>query len=125
MRPRLFSSCLLSPGQLAPSQQDMRVVGAFNPGAVATEQGVVLLIRVAEAPWQNRPGFVGLPRWDLETGKIVIDWLAEQELIVEDARVVKVRETGLCGSLPPPICGYFAAPTVASSHPASSKSSGP
>jgi predicted GH43/DUF377 family glycosyl hydrolase len=73
----------------------MRVVGAFNPGAVATEQGVVLLIRVAEAPWQNRPGFVGLPRWDLETGKIVIDWLAEQELIVEDARVVKVRETGL------------------------------
>ena len=95
MRPRLFSSCLLSPGQLAPSQQDMRVVGAFNPGAVSTEQGVVLLIRVAEAPRQNRPGFVGLPRWDLESGTIIIDWLAEQELIVEDSRVVKIRETGL------------------------------
>ncbi len=95
MRPRLFSSCLLTPGQLAPSQQDMRVVGAFNPGAVTTEQGVVLLIRVAEAPRQIRPGFVGLPRWDLEAGKIVIDWLTEQELIVEDARVVKIRETGL------------------------------
>ena len=95
MRPRLFSSCLLTPGQLAPSQPDMAVVGAFNPGAVSTAQGVVLLIRVAEAPLEIRPGFVGLPRWDLEAGKIVVDWLAEQELIVEDARVVKIRETGL------------------------------
>ena len=54
MRPRLFSSCLLTPEQLAPSQDDMRVVGAFNPGAVTTEQGVVLVIRVAEAPRQIR-----------------------------------------------------------------------
>ena len=95
MRPRLSSSCLLTPGQLAPSQPDMAVIGAFNPGAVATDQGVVLLIRVAEAPRQIRPGFVGLPRWDLAAGKIVIDWLAEPELIVVDARVVKIRKTGL------------------------------
>jgi predicted GH43/DUF377 family glycosyl hydrolase len=95
MRPRLFSSCLLTPGQFAPSQPDLVVIGAFNPGAVATAQGVVLLIRVAEAPLQNRPGFVGLPRWDLAAGKIVVDWLAEPELIVVDARVVKIRETGL------------------------------
>ena len=95
MRPRLFSSCLLTPGQLAPSQPDMVVIGSFNPGAVATAQGVVLVIRVAEAPRQIRPGFVGLPRWDLAAGKIVIDWLAEQDLIVVDARVVKIRETGL------------------------------
>ncbi|MFZ0407514.1 MAG: glycoside hydrolase family 130 protein [Cyanobium sp.] len=73
----------------------MRVVGAFNPGAVETQQGVVLLIRVAEAPRQTRPGFVGLPRWDLEVGKIVIDWLPEQELIVVDARLVKIRTSGL------------------------------
>ena len=92
---RLFSSCLLTPNQLEPSQQNMRVVGSFNPGAVATEQGVVLLIRVAEVPRQNRPGFVGLPRWDLEAGKIVIDWMAEQELIPLDARLVKIKETGL------------------------------
>jgi predicted GH43/DUF377 family glycosyl hydrolase len=95
MKPRLFSSCLLKPEQLAPSQGDVRVVGAFNPGAVATPQGVVLLIRVAEAPLEIRPGFVGLPRWDLQAGRIVIDWLAEQELIVEDARVVKIKKTGL------------------------------
>ena len=95
MMPRLFSSCLLTPEDLAPSQRDMRVVGAFNPGAVKTEQGIVLLIRVAEAPQEIRPGFVGLPRWDLEAGKIVIDWLAEQELIVVDARLVKIRKTGL------------------------------
>lgn len=95
MIPRRFSSCLFTPGQLAPSQPDMAVIGAFNPGAVATAQGVVLLIRVAEAPRQTRPGFVGLPRWDLAAGTIVIDWLAEQELIVVDARVVKIRKTGL------------------------------
>jgi predicted GH43/DUF377 family glycosyl hydrolase len=95
MRPRLHSSCLLTPGQFAPSQPDMTVIGAFNPGAVATAQGTVLLIRVAEAPRLIRPGFVGLPRWDVEAGIIVIDWLAEQELIAVDARVVKIRETGL------------------------------
>ena len=95
MIPRLFSSCLLTPAQLAPSQPDMGVVGAFNPGAVATADGVVLLIRVAEAPRQIRPGLVGLPRWDLAAGTIVIDWLPEQELVVVDARVVKIKKTGL------------------------------
>jgi hypothetical protein len=95
MMSRRFSRCLLTPDDFAPSQPDLRVVGAFNPGAVATEHGVVLLIRVAEAPRQTRPGFVGLPRWDLEAGAIVIDWLADQELIVVDARVVKIRATGL------------------------------
>jgi predicted GH43/DUF377 family glycosyl hydrolase len=73
----------------------MGVVGAFNPGAVATADGVVLLIRVAEAPRQIRPGLVGLPRWDLAAGTIVIDWLPEQELVVVDARVVKIKKTGL------------------------------
>ena len=95
MIPRLFSSCLLTPAQLTPSQPDMGVVGAFNPGAVSTADGVVLLIRVAEAPRQIRPGLVGLPRWDLAAGTIVIDWLPEQELVVVDARVVKIKKTGL------------------------------
>lgn len=92
---RMFSRCLLKPEQLAPSQEDVRVVGAFNPGAVETAQGVVLLIRVAEAPLEIRPGFVGLPRWDLGAGGIVVDWLPEEELIVVDARVVKIKLTGL------------------------------
>jgi predicted GH43/DUF377 family glycosyl hydrolase len=95
MMTRLSSSCLLTPESFSPSQKEMRVVGAFNPGAVATEREIVLLIRVAEAPEESRPGFVGLPRWNLEKGRIVIDWLAEKELIIVDSRLVKIKKTGL------------------------------
>ncbi|MCT0213500.1 MULTISPECIES: glycoside hydrolase family 130 protein [unclassified Synechococcus] len=95
MIPRLFSRCLLRADDLAPSQEDLRVVGVLNPGAVATADGVVLLIRVAEAPRQARPGWVGLPRWDPEAGCVITDWLPQHEVIVLDARVVQIRQTGL------------------------------
>jgi predicted GH43/DUF377 family glycosyl hydrolase len=95
MIPRLFSRCLLRPEDLAASQDDLIVVGAFNPGAVATAEGVVLMIRVAEKPRQVTPGYVGLPRWEVETGRVITDWLTEEEVIFQDARVVKIRKTGL------------------------------
>jgi predicted GH43/DUF377 family glycosyl hydrolase len=95
MIPRLFSRCLLRPEELVPSQDDLSVVGAFNPGVVATAEGVVLLIRVAETPRQIHTGFVGLPRWDVVTGRVITDWLPQQEVVFNDARVVKIRKTGL------------------------------
>lgn len=95
MIPRLFSRCLLRPEDLAPSQDDLSVVGAFNPGAVATAEGVVLLIRVAEMPRQITMGYVGLPRWDVAAGRVITDWLPQDEVIFQDARVVQIRKTGL------------------------------
>lgn len=71
------------------------MVGVFNPGAVATGvKEVTLLVRVAEAAAEQRPGWVGLPRWDPETGGVVVDWLRENEVTVLDPRVVVVRQTG-------------------------------
>ena len=92
---RLFSRCLLRPEDLAPSQDDMSVVGAFNPAAVATEEGVILMIRVAEKPSQIATGFVGLPRWEVEAGRVITDWLPREEVIFQDPRVVQIRKTGL------------------------------
>jgi len=75
----------------------MQVVGTFNPGAIATGNGdeVAVLVRVAEAPAETRPGFQGLPRWDLDADAIVIDWVAEDDLIEIDSRVVQIKKTGL------------------------------
>jgi predicted GH43/DUF377 family glycosyl hydrolase len=95
MIPRLFSRCLLRPEDLAPSQDDLSVVGAFNPGAVATREGLILMIRVAEKASQIAKGYVGLPRWDVDAGRVITDWLPRQEVIFQDARVVKIRKTGL------------------------------
>jgi predicted GH43/DUF377 family glycosyl hydrolase len=95
MIPRLFSRCLLRPEDLPPSQADLNVVGAFNPAAVATPDGVILLIRVAESVQEAPMGFVGLPRWDSQAGGVITDWLPEEEVCFVDARVVKIRKTGL------------------------------
>ena len=79
MLPRLFNRCLLRPEDLSPSQQDLKIAGVFNPGAASTPEGVVLLVRVAEAVAETRPGFVGLPRWEPTLGRVTIDWLLESD----------------------------------------------
>ena len=95
MIPRLFSRCLLRPEDLAASQDDLSVVGAFNPGAVATREGAILMIRVAEKPRQIATDYVGLPRWEVGSARVITDWLPREEVVFLDARVVKIRKTGL------------------------------
>src|SRR3989442_8760650 len=92
---RLFNACLLRPSDLKPSQDDLEVIGAFNPGAVATEDGVVLLVRVAEAARERRKGQTAFPRWNPETNRVVIDWESDSELRPVDARVVHGKRHGL------------------------------
>lgn len=85
---------MFRPVDLSPSRDDFEVIGAFNPGAVKTADGVVLLIRVAERPRYPRPGFTGLPRWEAGRG-VAIDWVANDELEIIDPRVVRSRHDGL------------------------------
>lgn len=92
---RLSNHCLLRPTDLPPSRDDMEVLGAFNPGAVATPEGVVLLVRVAEQPRERRVGYTALPRWDPAAGGLVVDWAANDELEPLDVRVVRRRADGL------------------------------
>src|SRR5688572_6740068 len=95
MLPRVFHRCLLRPSDMKPSQDDLKVIGAFNPGAVETPQGIVLLVRVAQTAREQRVGHVALPRWDSGSARVVLDWVGQDEVEFEDARVVIVRRTGL------------------------------
>jgi predicted GH43/DUF377 family glycosyl hydrolase len=92
---RLFNRCLLRPPDLPPSRDGWEVIGVFNPGAIETGEGVVLLVRVAERPAERRPGLVALPRWDMGTGQPVVDWVREDESLPVDVRVVRLKGSGL------------------------------
>lgn len=86
---RWRKTLLLGPGDVPPSQDDLRVIGVFNPGAVVHGGRLLLLARVAEQPRESRPGHVGLPRHDPVAGRIVIDWLPEAEVRRLDVRMIR------------------------------------
>jgi predicted GH43/DUF377 family glycosyl hydrolase len=92
---RFFNARLLQPSDLKPSQPDLEVIGTFNPGAVATDNGVVLLVRVAEQPLERRAGQTGLPRWDPHSKKVWIDWEPDNEIAPVDIRVVRRKRDAL------------------------------
>jgi len=85
---------LIRPADLSPSNDDFEVIGAFNPGAAPTADGVTLLVRVAERPRGPRPGSTGLPRWQAGR-RITVDWVDNDELEIIDPRVVRGRNDGL------------------------------
>lgn len=90
---RTSERLLLGPGNIAPSRDDLEVIGVFNPGAAMVAGEVVLLARVAERPRERRPGFTPLPRWSEDAG-ITIDWVADEKLDKTDPRVVKHHAGG-------------------------------
>jgi len=91
---RLDCRRLLGPDDFKPSAPHLKVTGAFNPGAVPTgrDDEVVLLVRVTEDPAEQRPGSVGLPRY--QRGEVVVDWLDNDQVRFIDPRVVEVKATG-------------------------------
>ena len=90
---RLFNACLLKPTDVPASQNDVQVIGVFNPGVVATDNGIVLLVRVAEQTREQRKGFTALPRWDFEKNKIVTDWEKNADVRPVDVRVVEHKRS--------------------------------
>jgi beta-1,2-mannobiose phosphorylase / 1,2-beta-oligomannan phosphorylase len=94
MLKRLHNECLLRPEHFQPSQDDLQVIGAFNPGAVQTDDGIVILVRIAEHARERRLGQTSFPRWDWERRRVVIDWAVDTEHAPVDVRVARHRETG-------------------------------
>ena len=92
---RGFNACLLRPSDVPPSRPDMEVIGVFNPGAVQTGDGIVLLVRVAEQAAERRPGFTALPRWDPQQRTCLIDWIPNHEWTRVDVRVMRCKQTAL------------------------------
>lgn len=66
----LFKRCeknpLISPGDVRPSTEGFRVIGAFNPGAALFNDEVILLLRVAE-DCRRVPGKIRVPFYDFSS----------------------------------------------------------
>ncbi|MDB6113776.1 MAG: putative glycosylase [Lacunisphaera sp.] len=92
---RQFTHCLIRPDDVPPSQSDVTVVGVFNPGVADLGREVVLLARVAEGPAEKRAGWIALPRWDIGVDRIVFDWVREEEVVREDNRSVRFKDSGI------------------------------
>ncbi len=81
---------MIQPTDVSPLRDDFEVIGTFNPGVAVTDDGVVLLVRVAERPIEQRSSFTGLPRWDADRG-LTVDWVPNDELESIDPRVVRTK----------------------------------
>jgi beta-1,2-mannobiose phosphorylase / 1,2-beta-oligomannan phosphorylase len=86
-------SVLVRPADVSPSTDEVEVVGIFNPGAVDVDGVVHLLLRVAERPREERPGWVALPTFG-SGGRYEVDWVREQDVDRLDPRGVAIRRNG-------------------------------
>jgi len=84
--PRLSTELLLTPEDVEPAYPGMKVIGVFNPGAVRVGNDVVLLVRVAEAPIEQRDGYYALPT--LTDGQLNIEHVPEAQDILKDPRKI-------------------------------------
>lgn len=93
MLQRLRQQLLIRPEDIAPSQDALEVIGAFNPGAIEHHGEVILLVRVAERPRERRDGLTALPRW--KEGTVIADYVPDRALELLDPRVVRRKADGL------------------------------
>jgi predicted GH43/DUF377 family glycosyl hydrolase len=91
---RILSRCLLRPADVPPQFERFEVIGTFNPAATEFDDGIALLVRVAERPTETREGYVALPRWDWRRGGVVIDWCREEEVEPIDPRMIRIKSSG-------------------------------
>ncbi|MNO19106.1 Beta-1,4-mannooligosaccharide phosphorylase [compost metagenome] len=81
---------ILSPSDITPSRPDMEVIGVFNAGVARLRDEVILLLRVAERPINDRPGIYLTPIYDLKQDSIVIREIPyAPENDFSDPRVIK------------------------------------
>ncbi len=91
---RVFTNELVRPADVRPHFEGFEVIGTFNPGAIEFNDHVALLIRVVERPAETRDGFVALPYWNHDTGKVAIDWQRLTEVDILDPRIVRLKANG-------------------------------
>jgi predicted GH43/DUF377 family glycosyl hydrolase len=58
---RVAENPIITPEMIQPSEPNLEVVGAFNPGATRFGDEIILLLRVAERPILDDPDLVGVP----------------------------------------------------------------
>lgn len=93
---------IITPSMVRTSQPGFDVVGVFNPAAIRTDAGeVLLLLRVAEAPSDLPPGEVAAPVYDPGTGDVTVHrWQRGAPGVdTSDARMTVVDGTSWLTSL--------------------------
>lgn len=83
---------LITPAQVPPYRDDLRVIGTFNPGATIVEGRLVLIVRVAVIPTEDRPGYFAWVRF-IE-GHLEIEWLRRDLFDCDDSRVMRRLSDG-------------------------------
>src|SRR5210317_686736 len=91
---RILTRCLLRPADVQSQFERFEVIGTFNPAAIEFDDGVVLLVRVAERPTETRQGYVALPYWNWQRGGAAIDWRRDDEVEPIDPRMVRIKSSG-------------------------------
>src|SRR5678815_3294085 len=85
---------ILAPSSVPASQNDLEVVGVFNPAAVQVGDEMLLLLRVAEAPRGVPAGQIAAAVLDPATGRIVVERFDRSDPAVDadsDSRMFTVR----------------------------------
>jgi len=93
MLKRLVTQCVVRPEDIPSSDERLEVIGTFNPAVAMVDGEVVLLVRVAEAWLERRPGYHSVPRYI--PGGLDVEWLAEDEVHYIDPRVLHTKATAL------------------------------
>lgn len=84
---------ILQPSSVPASQDDLEVVGVFNPAAVQVGDQTVLLLRIAEAPRDVAPGQVAAAVLDPASGRVRVERFDRADPAVDaggDSRVFTV-----------------------------------
>ncbi len=87
MLKRLDANPLLSPDDLKPTQDGLRVMCTLNPGAVRFGREILLLVRVGERP-PDESGYVTYLYYDADAGDVKVGRIATDDprLDIRDAR---------------------------------------
>ena len=83
----------MRPCDVQSSHVDLQVIGVFNPAVAKVGDELFMLARVAECPAESRMGWMPLPRWS-SSGTTEVDWERNQDLVVVDARVIAMKNSG-------------------------------
>lgn len=70
---------IIEPKDIEPSRDNLQVIAVFNAGVTLFEDGVILLLRVAERPSTSRPGAICTAVYDVNERDIVIKEFATND----------------------------------------------
>jgi len=91
---RNINNPIITPKDIKPSFEGMKVIGAFNPGAIKYNNETLLLIRVAEKFFSNDKNRIGVPILDLKKKDIIIKYFDafDSKIDYSDPRFIKTED---------------------------------